>query len=77
MPPVKNFVITEKERTASQTKEFAAYSGQERDENNENVNEAFTSGSSRKNIILVTIIVLLAAMFAVGIYFAVDLANIE
>lgn len=36
----------------------------------------YSNGSSKKNFIIVTIIVFLAAIFAVGIYFAVDLSNL-
>lgn len=80
MPPVKNFTITEKDKGSSQAM---------RDTFNENEFDVqgthgtgaddaqIRSGVSKKNFVIVSIIVFLAAIFAVGIYFAVDLSSSE
>ena len=73
MPPVKNFVIMEKEKTAQQLREALTL---EREGDQEYQDDAgYNTGSQKKNFIIVTVIVFLAAIFAVGIYFAVDLSN--
>lgn len=79
MPPVKNFTINEKDRGAIRDT-LAGESGVEVE-----AKEGFSGGAAdegvhsgstqRKNFIIVTIIVILAALFAVGIYFAIDLSN--
>ena len=73
MPPVKNFIITEKDKGSSSLKE--AFSLDKEEQENMIGEGAFGSNSQKKNFVIVTIIVFLAAVFAVGIYFAVDLSN--
>ena len=69
VPPVKNFVINEKDRSqfkeATQS-ELGSQGGRD--------SEIIQVSSQRKSFVIITIIVFLAAVFAVGIYFAIDLS---
>ena len=74
IPQVKNFSIEQRDKTTV----MASLKADENDVNLKNKDdelETEPSSVNKKSIIIVTIIVLVAAAFAVGIYFAIEAAS--